>query len=361
MQLPTPSDGLKRHSQKLINQIQRVISEKGGWVSFAEFMHMALYQPSLGYYVSGLRKFGVGGDFVTAPEISSLFSRCLAQHCIEAFETIDQSSILEFGAGSGVMAADILLFLEEKNALPEQYLILEISPDLQQRQKELLQEKCPHLLEKVQWLNALPKDFCGVVLANEVLDAMPVHLFEKTAEGIKEKGVVIDGEGFSWELRDWTKVPVEIDLSEGYQSEINLALKPWLLDLSRAIKNAVVVLIDYGFLQNEYYHEQRHMGTLMCHYRHHAHPDPLAFVGLQDITAHVDFTAVERAALNCGFEVIGFMTQAEYLMEMGLLEQTKALDAVAQYEQAQAMKRLLMPGEMGELFKVIVLELFENI
>jgi SAM-dependent MidA family methyltransferase len=356
MQLPTPSDELQRHSLKLTDQIHQLISKRGGWISFAQFMHMALYQPGLGYYVSGLRKFGAGGDFVTAPEISPLFSRCLAQHCIETFEAIDQPSILEFGAGSGVMAADILLFLEEKNSLPEQYLILEISPDLQQRQKELLQERCPHLLEKVQWLNALPKDFCGVVLANEVLDAMPVHLFENTDSGMRERGVVSDGEGFSWGLRDWMKPALDVELAAGYQSEINLALKPWLADLSQAIEKAVVVLIDYGFTQGEYYHPQRHMGTLMCHYRHLAHPDPLVLVGLQDITAHVDFTAVENAAVDCGFEVSGFMTQAEYLMGMGLLEQAKALDAVAQYEQAQAMKTLLMPGEMGELFKVIVLE-----
>jgi SAM-dependent MidA family methyltransferase len=356
MQLPIPSDELKRHSLKLTDQIHQLISECGGWISFAQFMHMALYQPGLGYYVSGLRKFGAGGDFVTAPEISQLFSRCLAQHCIEAFATIDQPSILEFGAGSGVMAVDILLFLEEKNSLPEQYLILEISPDLQQRQKELLQERCPHLLKRVRWLNVLPKNFCGVVLANEVLDAMPVHLFENTDSGMKERGVVSDGEGFSWGLRDWTKPELDVELAAGYQSEINLALKPWLSDLSQAIEKAVVVLIDYGFTQGEYYHPQRHMGTLMCHYRHLAHPDPLALIGLQDITAHVDFTAVEKAAVDCGFEVSGFMTQAEYLMEMGLLEQTKALDSAAQFEQAQAMKTLLMPGEMGELFKVIVLE-----
>lgn len=357
MQLPMPSDELKRHSLKLTDQIHKLISERGGWISFAQFMQMALYQPGLGYYVSGLRKFGASGDFVTAPEISPLFSRCLARHCMDVFSTIDQPSILEFGAGSGVMAADVLLFLEEKNNLPEQYLILEISPDLQLRQKELLQEKCPHLLERVQWLNALPKDFRGMVLANEVLDAMPVHLFKNTNSAMKERGVVSDGEGFAWGLRDWEKAPVKMELIDGYQSEINLAVKPWLADLSKSLKKAVVVLIDYGFSQTEYYHPQRHMGTLMCHYRHLAHPDPLVLIGLQDITAHVDFTAVETAAVGCGFEVKGFMTQAEYLMEMGLLDQAKALDAMAQYEQAQAMKTLLMPGEMGELFKVIVLEI----
>ncbi len=374
--LPSPSLEAQAHSERLTERLKQHVQQQS-WISFAEFMHRALYEPELGYYVSGSRKLGAKGDFVTAPEISSSFSECLALQCQQIFGELDAPSILEFGAGSGVMAADILLSLERARSLPQAYLILEVSPDLQERQQQTLQEKCPHLLSSVLWLKELPKNFEGVVLANEVLDAMPVHCFEIQNGKIVENGVVVDGGGFIWQAKNGTPAQAAIQerlgpslhcadsgemkenlLIEGYSSEICLAIKPWLAALYSSMKRGVVLLVDYGFPEREYYHPDRDQGTLMCHYRHYAHTDPFLYVGLQDITAHVDFTAVAKAAFEAGFKIMAYTNQANFLMSLGVLSNTDAaaLDMQQNYKHAQSLKKLLLPSEMGELFKVIALQ-----
>lgn len=339
-------------SDALQKKIQQAIEENGGCLSFAVFMQMALYEPGLGYYVSGLRKFGEQGDFVTAPELSSAFSDCLARQCQAIFSELSSPSILEFGAGSGVMAADILLYLEKQSVLPQQYLILEVSPDLRVTQEETLQKKCPHLLEKVEWLNQLPKDFSGVVLANEVLDAMPVHLFSMQNGKAYELGVT--SQLTLSPLK--SELPIFLTLPEGYQSECCLAVWPWLQELYTTMKQGVVLLIDYGFPESVYYHAQRSTGTLMCHYQHRAHSDPFIHIGLQDITAHVNFTDVARAAEKAGFSLSGYTSQAHFLMALGVEQaMLNEDDVVTRYRRAQEIKRLLLPTEMGELFQVIAL------
>ena len=358
--LPPPSIEAQAHGERLTQCVKRAIQQHG-WISFAEFMHCALYEPGLGYYVSGSRKLGAEGDFVTAPEISSSFSECLALQCQQVFEGLDAPSILEFGAGSGIMAADILLTLEKNRQLPKHYYILEVSPDFQERQLQTLQKKCPHLLSLVSWLNELPKNFEGIALANEVLDAMPVHCFEIQKGEIFEKGVTISNDHFTWKTNIdgglVGAVPCACPLNDGYSSEICFAIKPWLEALYASMKRGVVLLIDYGFPEHEYYHPDRDQGTLMCHYRHHAHTDPFIYLGLQDITAHVDFTAVARAADYCGFSVSGYTNQANFLMAQGILSNTHIdlLNTRQQYAHSQAIKKLLLPSEMGELFKVIAL------
>ncbi|MES2204020.1 MAG: SAM-dependent methyltransferase [Pseudomonadota bacterium] len=363
--LPPPSSEAQAHSERLTEVLKQVIQQHG-WISFAEFMHRALYEPGLGYYVSGSRKLGAEGDFITAPEISSAFSECLALQCQQVFDALDTRLILEFGAGSGAMAADILLTLEKNQQLPQSYYILEVSPDFQERQRQTLQEKCVHLLPLVSWLSELPKAFEGVVLANEVLDAMPVHCFEVQNGKKFERGVVSCGENFMWKTRldpslCWDDSSKGNDslllMDDGYVSEVCFAIKHWLKALYASMKRGVVLLIDYGFPEHEYYHPDRYQGTLMCHYRHHAHADPFIYLGLQDITAHVDFSAVARAADRCGFEVAGYTNQANFLMALGILSNTHhdLLNTRQQYTHAQAIKKLLLPSEMGELFKVIAL------
>lgn len=372
------------HTERLTVLIKQFIEQQGGWISFAEFMQKALYEPGLGYYVAGARKFGVEGDFVTAPEISSLFSHCLARQCQQILD--ETSSILEFGAGTGIMAADILLALEKQKALPKYYFILEVSPDLQQRQQETLQAECHHLLSRVVWLSSLPENFEGVVLANEVLDAMPVHLFEVQEGKAVEKGVGISHDQLVWKLakheaRKLGGIAVQKTLDElqhrfnagyddkpsvfahGYTFEVCSAIKPWLENLYAGMKRGVILIIDYGFPEHEYYHPQRYQGTLMCHYRHHAHTDPFIHIGLQDITTHVDFSAVARAAEECGFSISGYARQASFLMSLGILTSTEVacLDVQQQYQHTQAVKKLLLPSEMGELFKVIALNKGENL
>ena len=357
--LPRPSETELKHSEKLQLKIQHAITcQKNQCLSFASFMQMALYEPSLGYYVAGLRKFGEQGDFVTAPEISPVFSHCLASQCEEVLLQLNQKNILEFGAGSGIMAAEILLALEQQGLLLENYFILEVSPDLTVRQQALIQKKCPHLFHLVSWLSALPQDFIGIVLANEVLDAMPVHLFEVENHQAVELGVSYQNNQFflSKMMKNTFNSCLPrsaLTFEDGYCSELCLAIKSWLEFLYQSIKQGVVLLIDYGFPEKEYYHQQRNQGTIMCHYQHHAHGDFFTHIGLQDITAHVDFTRVAVAADEAGFDVVGFTTQADFLLAAGLLALKPGKNPREQFIQTQAIKTLLLPGEMGELFKVI--------
>jgi SAM-dependent MidA family methyltransferase len=363
--LPQPNaDGLA-HSERLTHLIKSEIDNAGGTISFAQFMQQALYAPGLGYYVSGNHKFGATGDFVTAPEISALFSQALANQCQQILTELGEADILEFGAGSGVMMADILLRLESIDALPSHYFILEISPELQQRQQATLELRAPHLKDKVEWLSALPEKFKGVILANEVLDAMPVERFSYAEESMQQERVDFNDGKFNWQQAPITEPRLQAGLKnlqeEGlsfatnYTSEINLQIKPWLQSLSDCLQKGVILLIDYGYPRREYYHPQYNKGTLRCFYRHQVHGDVFSFLGLQDITAHVDFTAVAEAAIDSGLDVIDFTTQAVFLLNNGILglSQVSEQDNIAKFNIQQQLKQLTLPNEMGELFKVI--------
>ena len=360
--LPAPNQIAKRHSDQLCSKIRSEIMSRGP-ISFARYMELALYAPGLGYYSAGAQKFGEAGDFITAPEISPLFSRCLAQQCAQVLSDMGGGVIIEFGAGTGIMALELLKALKKKNQLPESYLIVEVSADLRDRQQTLFQQQAPELLPLVKWHNTLPSEkITGVILGNEVIDAMPVHKF-KNQQGIKEYYVDDQGNHFVWQMGDPSTPKLTeavkllaVDLPDDYESEINLWLLPWISSVSDILLAGIVLLIDYGFPRSEYYHPQRSMGTVMCHYRHYAHHDPFLYPGLQDITAHVDFTAVANAALANGLDVLGYTHQAAFLL--GCEIDTLLLDpsdVKNYYQQAQAVKRLTLPSEMGELFKVIAL------
>jgi SAM-dependent MidA family methyltransferase len=353
-------------SERLLQQIQQEIVQAGGRITFDRFMELALYAPGLGYYVAGSRKFGEAGDFITAPEISPLFAQCLARQTRQVLSMLDDGGILEFGAGSGVLAADILRELETLAALPSRYLIMEVSPELRERQRRTLAQKVPDLLPRVVWLDRLPEQFTGMVLANELLDAMPVSRFRIGPQGVEEGFVTRDDQG----LREIFDAPIsqglidavrEIEtavgpLAQGYVSEINLRQTPWLGMLAEIVETGAIFLIDYGYPQREYYHPQRNTGTLMCHYRHRAHPDPFRWVGLQDITSHVNFSALAQAGCSLGLSLAGYTTQAHFLMASGLDELLAAsdpADLTRHMQLVQGVKRLTLPSEMGERFKAI--------
>ena len=364
-QLPIPGEQETEHSQALIGVILADIERQGGVVSFCDYMRMALYQPGLGYYSAGSTKFGASGDFVTAPEISPLFGRTLARQCEALFAQGCRRQILEFGAGSGRLCAQIVGSLDAGVS----YYILEISADLRSRQQSLLKQALTQAqYECIEWLSELPFQFDGIVLGNELLDAMPVHIVLKN-EGWRELGIGFDGSRFEWrvyaEHSEAVKMIQKIesvvgDLPEGYCTEVNLNYLPWLNALQACCNRAVILLIDYGYEQHQYYHPERHTGSLICHFRHRAHPDPLVYPGLQDITAFVDFDAFADAALESGFSLCGLVSQGQFLLANGLLE---ALDSpgqgentLAQLECAQQIKTLTLPAEMGEKFKVIGLQ-----
>jgi SAM-dependent MidA family methyltransferase len=329
-------------------------------------MELALYEPGLGYYSAGALKFGAAGDFVTAPEISALFSGCLANQCAEVFDQSGAGDILELGAGSGVMAADVLAQLQRLDRLPNRYFILEVSGDLRERQQAHLAQIAPQLLERVHWLDRWPEGFRGVVLANEVLDALPVQRF-------RIRGDQVNAIGVTWQLGqlDWSEVKadealeravrkVEQDLGsplpDGYGSEINLRLSAWIGSLAAAIAQGVVLFIDYGLPRRQYYRSERREGTLLCHFKHRFHDDPLVNVGVQDIGAWVDFTAVAEAAVDAGMSVIGFSTQAHFLIGAGIeqfLAKLTEEELASRLQLARQAMLLTLPGEMGERFKAI--------
>ncbi len=361
--LPEPAAEAQAHSVALIRLIADEIDAAGGQIGFARYMELALFAPGLGYYSAGSQKFGAAGDFVTAPEISPLFSRCLARQTAEVLENLGGGDVLEVGAGSGVMAADLLAELAALDTLPERYFLLELSADLRQRQRETLARKVPQLLDRVQWLERLPEHgLRGVVLANELLDALPVHLFRVHADGPRERCVAWREARFQWCEREVADAELARRLASladglpaGYTSELNLAAGGWIAALAGALQAGVALLIDYGFPRHEYYHPQRDRGTLMCHYRHRAHDDPFVYPGLQDITAHVDFTAVAEAAVDAGLDVLGYNTQGLFLLANGITELAQSDDERAQLRLAQQVRTLTLPGDMGELFKVMAL------
>lgn len=360
--LPAPTADEQTHSGKLREHIRAEIGASGGAISFARFMQLALYAPGLGYYVAGRHKFGGGGDFITAPELGPLFARCLARQCRQILAALAGGDMLETGAGSGILAADLLVELGSLGSLPEHYFILELSVELRARQADTLRQKASHLLARVHWLDTLPPQFRGVVLANELLDAMPVERFKVTENGVSQLHVAWDDDRFIWreqtaDLQIRTRIE-PLALALDFTSEVNLHAEAWVRSTADILQQGVLLLIDYGFPRAEFYHPQRTHGTLMCHYRHRAHPDPLLLVGLQDITAHVDFTAMAEAGTASGLALLGYTSQAAFLIGGGL-EQLLAMSAPentrTHLELTQQIKKLTLPHEMGELFKVMAL------
>ena len=344
----------------LVRQIRAEIAATGGWMPFARYMELALYAPMLGYYSGGARKFGRAGDFVTAPELTPLFAQTLAP-VAETVMAESQPQILEFGAGTGRLAADLLAELARHEQPPDQYCILDLSGELRERQYQTLRAQVPKLIDRVTWLDRLPTEFEGLMLGNEVLDAMPVHLMRWSADEILERGVVADADGgLGWADRLATGQALEVarrlPVAQPYLSEVALAGSAWVAQCGRMLTRGALLLFDYGFSRAEFYHPQRNTGTLMCHYRHHAHTDPLWLPGLNDITAHVDFTSLAEVAVASGLEMGGYTSQAAFLMECGLLDNVAATgptDSVNYLRAAAQVQKLLSPTEMGELFKVI--------
>lgn len=358
--LPPLNEEQLVHQQRVKQHINSILS-KSGHVSFFDFMNQVLYAPGLGYYQAGSHKFGEHGDFVTAPELSPLFGWALANQCAHILRALGNGCVLEFGAGSGQLALDVLRRLRELDQLPEQYCIVEISADLVERQRQTLAKE-PELLQRVTWLSALPENFVGVVLANEVLDAMPIELFcwheDQVHRGLV--GALDQQWQMLWQVqsKEWLPAAIQPYLDQWpqpYLSEFNPMLASWVEQLYLSMRAGVVLLIDYGFPACEYYHSDRQQGTLMCHYRHYAHTDPLIYPGLQDITAHVDFSAVAHAASDCGFAVSGFASQANFLLACDILGGVSSANQQQSMRESQQLQTLLMPAEMGELFKVMAL------
>jgi len=353
------------HSHILAERIALEARAAGGWLTFERFMDLALYAPGLGYYSAGSVKIGAGGDFVTAPELSDLFSRCVAEQCGQLLE--HGGEILEVGAGTGRMAAAVLSELAARNCLPDRYAILEVSAELADRQRRCITALPPGLAERVVWLERLPeRPIDGVILANEVLDALPCRRFRIQNGAILELGVAVDGQMLRERAapaepslaQEWTRLAAQwpAPLPEGYVSEICLRVGPWLAGIADCLKRGALLLFDYGLPRAHYYHPQRRVGTLRCHYKHRVHDDPYVNLGVQDITAWVDFTRVAEAALECGLEVAGFATQAAFLLATGIERQVaEATDPVEHARRAGEARRLLLPGEMGEAFKLMAL------
>lgn len=367
LELPEPSSDEILHSAELSALIKQKIQQAGDWIDFETFMSLALYAPGLGYYSAGTQKFGEQGDFITAPEVSPLFAQTLARPVAKIIEKMDTPNILEFGAGSGALAAELLSELNRLKQLPQHYYILELSADLRQRQKNTLKQRVPDLLHRVIWLDSLPQQkINAIVIANEVLDAMPVQRFMIENGQIKTIGVTIQNNELVFAARESEAQlcdainHIENDLgyklAENYQSEINFNFKPWLQSLGDVLQQAVVFLIDYGYPRREYFLPERDMGTLMCYFRHRSHDNPLWYPGLQDMTAFVDFTAVAEAAMEAGFTLEGFTSQAGFLVENGMaeiVEKQLQTDQISRLTLTQQMKTLLLPSEMGERFKVM--------
>jgi SAM-dependent MidA family methyltransferase len=368
--LPAPDADALAHSHACAHMLREAIRANNGWLSFASWMEKALYAPGLGYYAAGARKFGQAGDFITAPEISSLFGASIAD-AISPTLAHTTGDVLELGPGSGKLAFDTLLALEAMSQTPRRYWLLEVSADLRERQRETLSALPPHLFARCEWLDRLPENFEGAVVANEVLDVVPTHLVQFAAGWMFERGVALKDDEFIWQ--DSPALPADVQAMvnvvngevwnyappeepHGYLTEFAPQADALVASVMQSIKRGVALFIDYGFRRDEFYHPARNTGTLMCHYRHHAHTDPFLYPGLQDITAHVDFTSVANAAVNAGAEIAGFATQANFLLAHGITDAIAKADPnnAAQYlsltNQAQ---RLLSPAEMGEFFKVL--------
>jgi SAM-dependent MidA family methyltransferase len=357
-----------QHSQRLREAIAADIAAAGGWISFERYMELALYAPGLGYYSAGARKLGAGGDFTTAPEVSSLFGCCVAKQCAEVLGELGHGSVLEVGAGTGRLAVDILSRLEGLGSLPTHYFILEVSADLRERQRSLLGTMLPHLIDRVRWLDVFPAPFEGLILANEVLDALPVARFRYMGGRYEELGVGFDGDEFVSIARAAGPAMTEScrrlvpranepgESWDGYVSEYSPTLQPWSQSIAACLNRGAILWMDYGLPRAQYYLAERHEGTLLCHFRQRAHDDPFLHPGLQDITAWVDFTSLAEAGRAAQFDVAGFTTQAFFLAGLGVDEEMRRIagaDANSFARLANQARQLMLPGEMGERFKAM--------
>jgi SAM-dependent MidA family methyltransferase len=360
--LPPPAADALAHSEQLRRVIADRIVAAGGWVPFDAYMDLALYAPGLGYYAGGSRKFGVDGDFVTAPEISDLFGRTLARQIAQVL-AMTGGDVLELGPGTGRLAAVLLAELARLGQPPGRYLLLDVSADLRDRQRQRIAESVPGEAHRAAWIDALPDGFRGVILANEVLDALPVSLVSQVDAGLQERGVSLAGDAFAWAVRQLVAGPVRdraeaLALPSPYDTEFSPRAEALVRALAGCLTGGALIFVDYGFGRREYYHPQRDRGTLVCHYRHRMHDDPLVLPGLQDITAHVDFTAVAEAGVAAGLQFAGYTTQANFLVNCGiaeLLSEVPAAHASAYLPLASQAQKLMSPSEMGELFKVLAL------
>jgi SAM-dependent MidA family methyltransferase len=356
------------HAALVLERMRQAIGAAGGWLPFDEYMALALYAPGLGYYSAGAHKLGQGGDFTTAPEISPLFGQCLARHCVEVLASVEDGDVLEVGAGSGRLAFDVLTAMQAAGHAPRRYRILEISADLRERQRALLATLPSSLATRVEWLDTVPQQsWQGALLANEVLDALPVEAFVWRGDQPMERGVALDTQG----RLCWSERPAALSLRteilrvhtdageqwpQSYTSELCLRTGPWINEVTQCMTRGVALFIDYGLPRREYYSAERDRGTLRCHYRQRAHDDPFSRPGMEDITAWVDFTRVAEAADAARLEVLGYATQAGALLGLGIEALiASAPDETTRIRRAAEARQLLMPTEMGETFKCIAL------
>lgn len=358
-ELPVPEPDALDASGRLLARIGSEIASHGGWISFADYMQLALYAPGLGYYTGGAANFGPAGDFVTAPSLGPLFAQTLARQVAELAGS-SAPRILEFGAGGGELAGDLLAELARLGCAVETYSILEPGAGLAERQRATIARLAPEGIAGVEWLDRLPQEFEGVMLANEVVDAMPVHAIAWRNEGVFERGVAIEDGRLAWAERpasgEVLAAARELDIAPPYLSEIALAARGWMRSVAGVLQKGALLVVDYGFPAREFYHPQRMTGTLMAHYRHHAHADPFLYPGLQDLTAHVDFSALAKSAAAAGLELLGYATQSNFLVNCGItgvLDRTDPADVKRYAPLASAAQKLLSPAEMGELFKVL--------
>ncbi len=366
--LPIPDESSAAHSARVADHIRDSIRSAGGQISFAEFMHEALYAPGLGYYSAGATKFGADGDFITAPEVSTVYGNVVARQCAEVLAGIDAGGVLEFGAGTGKLAADMLQAFARLGAMPTAYKILEVSADLRERQESLLRREVPQFVDMVSWLTDMPENHRGVIVANEVLDALPVERFVRRSDAIFQLGVGLQNNEFvpverpAAALLAAAVADIEADMgarfADGFVSEVSLAVPAWIADIGNCLQQGVAFLFDYGLSRREYYAPDRSDGWLRCHFRHHAHNDPYIYPGIQDITTWVDFSAVAGAAVSNGLDIVGYVTQSQFLTGGGLnveMENFAALPLPQQLKLSSQIKTLTLPGEMGENFKCIAL------
>ncbi|MDR0703015.1 MAG: SAM-dependent methyltransferase [Azoarcus sp.] len=366
--LPSPGADALEQSARLTALIGAEIAAAGGWIPFYRYMELALYAPGLGYYTGGARKFGADGDFMTAPGLTPLFGQALAAQ-VEEIMRASAREVLEIGAGDGHLAVDVLCELEARNCLPTHYGILELSAELRMRQRETLLRHAPRLAARVYWLDTLPETFSGVVLANEALDAMPLHVIALKDGCMDERGVSLAAgasRAFAWEdrpargvvLEAARRLPLPPGGHGGYVTEINLAAAAWISAWGERLRQGALLLIDYGYPREEFYLPSRARGTLMCHYRHRAHGDPFLWPGLADITGSVDFTAMAEAGFDAGLDVLGYTSQGQFLLNCGLLDclaRRGPQDSAGYLRAAGAVQKLTLPREMGELFKALAL------
>jgi SAM-dependent MidA family methyltransferase len=362
--VPVPDDEARAHSARVAAHVRDEIGRAGGFITFAPYMDLVLYAPGLGYYVAGARKFGDAGDFVTAPELTPLFGAALARQIEVVVATTSAREIVELGAGSGALAASMLNALAEAKALPSRYAILEPSPELRARQQATLEALSARSGARIEWIERLPDTIGGIVVMNEVLDAIAPNIVARRDGQWYERGVALADATFAWAERPLddakllalarARFPDDGD----YLSEVNPAAEALVATIAERVGEGGILIVDYGFPAREYYHAQRASGTLVGHYRHRVHDDPFLWPGLSDLTSHVDFTAIARAGQRAGLRVAGFATQASFLLGCGLLERLRAAGtpgSVDYVRASAAVQKLLSPAEMGELFKMLLL------